>query len=275
MPTQITPAHTLTPFPSLILSLLLAWHRWNPCRPAVQLTMATTHTTTQTRHVCRRTPSSCCGVEGGMPANCACVCVCVPHPAASTTLHPVRVGAHICVLIFLEAHGCPPPLLLFSPPHHVEERESKGEGSRAVMQSRHGQAWAGSGMSITNLAVRWHVMCCWMLMQSTRSTTLVRHLSHLDILSISTSSTAFPFLSSLRCDTTTKKVSAPPCSRASAHAMAAMGDGVVGVGRGSNRRREEKRRGSTISHSLTHVPLAACVYRCGMQVEEDMGCWWW
>ena len=131
-----------------------------------------------------------------MPANCACVCVCVPHPAASTTLHPVRVGAHICVLIFLEAHGCPPPLLLFSPPHHVEERESKGEGSRAVMQSRHGQAWAGSGMSITNLAVRWHAMCCWMRMQSTRSTTPVRHLSHLDAPPpISSSSHHFPSLS--------------------------------------------------------------------------------
>ena len=38
---------------------------------------------------------------------------------------------------------------------------------------------------------------------------------------------------------------------------------------------EEKRRGrgSTTSHSLTHVPLAACVCMCGMQVEEDMGCW--
>ena len=163
-------------------------------------------TTTPTHHVCRRTPSSCCGVEGGVPANCmcVCVCVCVPHPAASTTLHPVRVGAHICVLIFLEAHGCPPPLLLFSPPHHVEERESKGEGSRAVMQSRHGQAWAGSGMSITNLAVRWHAMCCWMRMQSTRSTTPVRHLSHLDappphLLLI----TPFPFpLSLSRCHTT-------------------------------------------------------------------------
>ena len=70
--------------------------------------------------------------EGCPPT--ACVCVCVPHPAASTTLHPVRVGAHICVLIFLEAHGCPPPLLLFSPPHHVEERE----GSHA--QQAGGQA---------------------------------------------------------------------------------------------------------------------------------------
>ena len=162
-----------------------------PCMPA-----SGPHHTTQARHVCRRTPSSCCGVEGGMPANCACVCVCVPHPAASTTLHPVRVGAHICVLIFLEAHGCPPPLLLFSPPHHVEERESKGEGSRAVMQSRHGQAWAGSGMSITNLAVRWHAMCCWMRMQSTRSTTQVRLLPPrrpLHLLLI----TAFPFPLSL------------------------------------------------------------------------------
>ena len=139
-----------------------------------------------------------CGRRGARQLH---VCVCVPHPAASTTLHPVRVGAHICVLIFLEAHGCPPPLLLFSPPHHVEERESKGEGSRAVMQSRHGQAWAGSGMSITNLAVRWHAMCCWMRMQSTRSTTPVRHLSHLDVPSISSSSQHFPSLSPSRCVT--------------------------------------------------------------------------
>ena len=64
---------------------------------------------------------------------------CVAQPAASLTLHPVRVGAHICVLIFLEAHGCP-SLFFFSPPHHVEERESKAEGSRAAMQSRAEQA---------------------------------------------------------------------------------------------------------------------------------------
>ena len=62
--------------------------------------------------------------------------VCVIHPAESPTLHPVRVGAHICVLIFLEAHGCPPLLLLSPPPYHVEERESKEEGSRAAMQSK-------------------------------------------------------------------------------------------------------------------------------------------
>ena len=157
------------------------------------------HTTTQTRHVCRRTPSLCCGVEGGMPASCmcGCGCACVPQPAASPALHPVRVCAHICVLIFLEAHGCPFSLSLsffFFHHHHVEERESKEEGSRAAMQSRHAEgSRAGSEMTISKLAVRWHAMCC-MLMQSTRSTTLVRHLSHLDILSIS-SSQHFPSLS--------------------------------------------------------------------------------
>jgi len=57
--------------------------------------------------------------------------------------------------------------------------------------------------------------------------------------------------------TTTKKVSAPPCSRASTHAITAKGGGVVGVGRGTNNREREreKRRGNTISHSLTHEPL--------------------
>ena len=160
----------------------------------------------------------------------------------------------------------------FSPPYHVEERESRG----GRKQSSHVEQPGGqsSEMTITNRAARWHAMCCWMLLQSTRSTTPVRHLSHLDILSISSSSQHFPSLSPSRCDTT-KQVSAPPCSRASTHAMAAKEDGVVIVGKGSNRRKEEKRRGSTTSHSLTHVPLAACVYRCGMQVEEDMGCWWW
>ena len=202
-----------------------------------------------------------------MPASCmcGCGCACVPQPAASPALHPVRVCAHICVLIFLEAHGCPFSLSLsffFFHHHHVEERESKEEGSRAAMQSRHAEgSRAGSEMTISKLAVRWHAMCC-MLMQSTRSTTLVRHLSHLDILSISTSSTAFPFLSSLRCDTTTKKVSAPPCSRASAHAMAAMGDGVVGVGRGSNRREEEEEEEAqhvTHSHMYHLLLVCACV----------------
>ena len=47
---------------------------------------------------------------------------------------------------------------------------------------------------------------------------------------------------------------------------------VVGVRKGSNKRREKRRgRGSTIPHSLTHVPLAACVYRCGMQVDMAGG----
>ena len=70
---------------------------------------------------------------------CVCVCVCataccIPHSAFS---------AHICVLIVLEAHGCPFSLSLsffFSPPpYRVEERESRGEGSRAAMQSSHAE----------------------------------------------------------------------------------------------------------------------------------------
>ena len=43
--------------------------------------------------------------KGCPPTACVRVCACVLQPAASPTLHPVRVGAHICVLIFLEAHG--------------------------------------------------------------------------------------------------------------------------------------------------------------------------
>ena len=97
------------------------------------------HTTTHTHtHMqLAGTPSSCCGVEGGMPASCMCVRVCVPY-----TLHPVRVDAHICVLIFLKANDCPSPsiILPLSPPYHVEERESKAEGSRAAMQSGAEQA---------------------------------------------------------------------------------------------------------------------------------------
>ena len=76
--------------------------------------------------------------EGCPPTACVHVCVChtLLHPP---TLHLVRVGAHICVLIFLEAHGCPfslPLSFFFFHHHHVEERESKAEGSRAAMQSK-------------------------------------------------------------------------------------------------------------------------------------------
>ena len=108
------------------------WPPRHACLPVAHTT------TTQTRHVCRRTPSSCCGVEGGMPANCACVCVCVPHPAASTTLHPVRVGAHICVLIFLEAHCCPLLALLFFVffHHHVMWRRGRVKRKEAEQPCR-------------------------------------------------------------------------------------------------------------------------------------------
>ena len=122
-------------------------------------------------------------------------------------------------------------------------------------------------MTITNRAVRWHAMCCWMLMQSTRSVTPVRHLSHFDALSISTFSTAFPFPilphDAIHGHTTTKKVSASPCSRASTHAMAAMGDGVVGVGRGSNRREEKRKHNISLTHTCTTCCLCVQVWHAG------------
>ena len=133
--------------------------------------------------------------EGCPPTACVHVCVChtLLHPP---TLHLVRVGAHICVLIFLEAHGCPLPLSSSSSSSSSFTTTScGGEGEQpctAAMHSSHAQqSRSGSEMIITNLAVCWHAMCCWMLMQSTRSTTLVRHLTHLY------SSTAFPFPLSL------------------------------------------------------------------------------
>ena len=127
------------------------------------------------------------------------------------------------------------------------------------MQSRAEQA---SEMIITNRAARWHVMCCWMRMQSTRSTTLVhlppRRPLHLLLI------TAFPFPLFLSLPhTTTKKVSAPPCSRASTHAMAAMGDGVVGVGRGSNRREEKRKHNISLTHTCTTCFLCVHVWHAG------------
>ena len=146
--------------------------------------------------------------------------------------------------------------------HHIVWRRGRAGGKeaeqpcRAAMQSRAEQA---SEMIITNRAARWHVMCCWMRMQSTRSTTLVhlppRRPLHLLLI------TAFPFPLFLSLPhTTTKKVSASPCSRASTHAMAAMGDAVVGVGRGSNRREEEAQH-LTYSH-MYHLLLVCAGVAC-------------
>ena len=128
--------------------------------------------------------------EGCPPTACVRVCAtpcCIPHSAFS---------AHICVLIVLEAHGCPLSLSSSSSSSTTTimwrrgraRRKEAEQPCRAAMQSGAEQA---SEMTITNRAVRWHTMCCWMRMQSTRSTTLVQHVSHLY------SSTAFPFPLSL------------------------------------------------------------------------------
>ena len=50
-----------------------------------------------------------------------------------------------------------------------------------------------------------------------------------------------------------------------------------GCGERDQQQRERERREEETQY-LTHSHMnhfAACVYRCGMQVEEDMGWWWW
>ena len=151
----------------------------------------------------------------------------------------------------------PLPLLLFTTTSCGGEGEQGGRKQSSHAERSRASRWAGSEMTITNRAARWHAMCCWMRMQSTRSTTLVhlppRRPLHLLLI------TAFPFPLFLSLPhTTTKKVSASPCSRASTHAMAAMGDAVVGVGRGSNRREEEAQH-LTYSHMYHLLLVCACV----------------
>ena len=80
--------------------------------------------------------------EGCPPTACVHVCVChtLLHPP---TLHLVRVGAHICVLIFLEAHGCPllplPLSVFFTTISCGGEGKQRGKEAeqpcRAAMQS--------------------------------------------------------------------------------------------------------------------------------------------
>ena len=128
------------------------------------------------------------------------LCVCVRVCATPCCIHHSAFSAHICVLIVLEAHGCPLlPLLFFflsPPPSCGGEGEQGGRKQSSHAERSRASRWAGSEMTITNLAARWHAMCCWMRMQSTRSTTQVRLLPPrrpLHLLLI----TAFPFPLSL------------------------------------------------------------------------------
>ena len=146
----------------------------------------------------------------------------------------------------------------FSPPYHVEERESRGKEAeqpcraarRAEQRDDHHQPRSALACHVLLDADAKHTQ------YHTSPTSLPpRHPLHLLI-------TAFPFPLS-RCDTTTKKVSAPPCSRASTHAMAAMGDGVVGVGRGSNRREEKRKHNISLTHTCTTCCLCVQVWHAG------------
>ena len=146
----------------------------------------------------------------------------------------------------------------FSPPYHVEERESRGKEAeqpcraarRAEQRDDHHQPRSALACHVLLDAAAKHTQ------YHTGPPSPPRCPLHLLI-------TAFPFPLSLTMrHTTTKKVSAPLCSRASTHAMAAMGDGVVGVGRGSNRREEEEEEEAqhvTHSHMYHLLLVCACV----------------
>ena len=123
-----------------------------------------------------------------------CACVCAIHSASSAC-----GCTHLCADLSGGTWLTPSPSSsrsLFH--HHIMWRRGKAGGRK---QSSHVEQPGGqsSEMTITNRAARWHAMCCWMRMQSTRSTTPVRHLSHLDVPSISSSSQHFPSLSPSRC----------------------------------------------------------------------------
>ena len=127
---------------------------------------------------------------------------------------------------------------------------------------------ASSEMTITNLAVRWHAMCCWMLMQSTRSTTQVRHLSHLDIPSISSSSRHFPSLSpshhNEEGESTTMQQSQYACDCSNGRRCGGCGEGGQEEKREGEKRREEEAQYLTHSH-MYHLLLVftgvACRWR--------------
>ena len=189
--------------------------------------------------------------EGCPPTACVHVCVChtLLHPP---TLHLVRVGAHICVLIFLETHGCPLPLSsslhLFH--HHIMWRRG-----RAAMHSRRvGRQWDDHHQPRSALA-------CHVLLDADAKHTQCHTspTSHPPPLFHSIYLPSLPHDASHR-STTTKKVSQPPCSRASTHAIAAMADGVVwwvwGKGATREERREEKRKHNI---SRTHTCTTCCL----------------
>ena len=195
-----------------------------------------------------------------MPANCMCACVCVPHPAASPHSAFSACGCtHLCA----DLSGgtwlplLPLPLLLL----FTTTISCGGEGEQGGRkQSSHAQQ---VGRQRDDHHQPRSALACHVLLDAaakhtqyhTSPTSLPpRHPLHLLLI------TAFPFPLSLtmrHTTTTTKQVSASPCSRASTHAMAAMGDGVVGVGRGSNRREEEE-KAQHLTHSHMYHLLLVC-----------------
>ena len=127
------------------------------------------------------------------------LCVCVRVCATPCCIHHSASSACGCTHLCADLSGgtwLPLPLLLFTTTSCGGEGEQGGRKQSSHAERSRASRWAGSEMTITNLAVRWHAMCCWMRMQSTRSTTQVRLLPPrrpLHLLLI----TAFPFPLSL------------------------------------------------------------------------------
>ena len=189
----------------------------------------------------------------------------MPHAAESPALHPVHVGTHTCVLIFLEAHGC--PLSLSSSSSSSTTTIIMWRRGRAAMHSSHAQQPCTAAMHSRRVGRQWDdhhqprsALACHVLLDADAKHTQYHTgpTSHPPLLFHSISLPSLPHDATHR-HTTTKKVSAPPCSRASTHAIAAMGR-WCGVGRGSNRREEEEEaQHLTHSHMYHLLLVCACV----------------
>ena len=136
----------------------------------------------------------------------------------------------------------------FSPPYHVEERESRGkEAEQPCRAARRAEQRDDHHQPRSALA-------CHVLLDADAKHTQYHTgpTSHPPLLFHSISLPSLPHDATHR-HTTTKKVSAPPCSRASTHAITAKGGGVVGVGRGTNNREREREEKRKHNISLTHT----------------------
>ena len=142
----------------------------------------------------------------------------------------------------------------FSPPYHVEERESRGkEAEQPCRAARRAEQRDDHHQPRSALA-------CHVLLDADAKHTQY----HTGPPSPTSTSSPSPHhsisLPSLPHDATPQRRSAPPCSRASTHAMAAMGRWCGGWGeREQQKRKEEETQYLTYSHMYHLLLVCACV----------------